>query len=186
MDDWPPRQIFPSRSKPHRLPRCEYQRIYQPVFFAACTAKRHPVLLSRGLPGTVRHMLDHNAIAHGCELIACCLMSDHMHVLACVTREGGDVLSFFEGFKNGVANVALRTGTGRLWQRNYWDRHTGNDLDLSRCVQYIEWNPVQAGLARRPEDWPYTIVNEYPWRKGDALHGARPHRRQTPNDRADT
>jgi REP element-mobilizing transposase RayT len=120
-------------------------------------------MLSHGLPDIIRRLLDENARAHGCEIIACCLLPDPMHVLACVTEQGGDVLSFFEAFKNGTANQALRAGAGRVWQRNFWDRHTRNDLDLRRCVGYILNNPVEEELCAEPEEWPYTIVRKYPW-----------------------
>ena len=72
---------------------------------------------------------------------------------------------FSEGFKNGVANAAIRAGAGKIWQRDFWDRHTRNDLDLWRCVQYIIHNPVEEGLCERPEDWRYTLRREYPWRR---------------------
>lgn len=163
MTEWPPVEIFPDRRKPHRLPRCEYQKILQPVFFAACTHNRRPVLLSRGLPGVLGDLLNGNSRRHGCEIIAATLMPDHIHVLACVAREGGDVLSFFESFKKGSANAAGERDLHYVWQRNFWDRHTRNDHDLRKCVTYILWNPVEEGLCRQPSDWPFTSFRGWPW-----------------------
>ncbi|MGD9497464.1 MAG: hypothetical protein AB7Y46_14280 [Armatimonadota bacterium] len=79
------------------------------------------------------------------------------------------MVAFFEGFKNGAANAALRFGTAPLWQRNYWDRHKRNDLDLLRSVRYIMRNPVEEGLCEEPEAWPYAEFRGYPWR----THGSR-------------
>jgi len=144
----------------------------QPVFFAACTKARRPVLLNGGLPRVVRALLDGNARRHRCEVIAYCLLPDHLHVLACVTEEGGDVLSLFKGFKVGAANAAIPADLGQLWQRNFWDRHTRNDLDLWRCVRYIMRNPVEEGLCSSPEEWPYSEFRGYPWaRNGDDRAG---------------
>jgi len=162
MADWPPSEIFPSRSKPHRLPREEYQRVLQPVFFAACTRRRKPVLLDRGMGRVLRALLDGNASRRGCEVIAYTFMPDHLHVIACVVRAGGDVLLFFEDFKRGAANAALRAGLGHVWQRDFWDRHTRNARDLTRCVEYVMLNPVVEGLCERPEDWPYSEFRGYP------------------------
>ncbi len=136
------------------------------------------MLLTRGMPRILKALLDGNARARCCELIAYCLMPDHLHVLAYVARPGGDVLSFFEDFKRGAANAAMRSGIDYLWQRDFWDRHTRSDKDLSRCVQYILWNPVAEGLCRRPEEWQYTEFRGYP----------RPQRRtdNNDNDRAGT
>jgi putative transposase len=90
-------------------------------------------------------------------------MPDHIHVLACVAREGGDVLSFFESFKKGSANAAGKMDHRYLWQRNFWDRHTRNRHDLRRCVTYILWNPVEAGLCEQPRDRPFTSFRGWPW-----------------------
>lgn len=162
MTDWPPPEVFADRRKPHRLPRCEYQKIRQPVFFAACAKGRRPVLLKPGIPGMLDDLLNSNSRRHGCEIIAATLMADHLHILACVARDGGDVLTFFEGFKRGSAINAGKLGLRDLWQRNFWDRHMRNSLDLRRCVTYILWNPVEEGLCQRPEDWPFTIFRGWP------------------------
>jgi len=163
MREWPPPEIFPDRRRPHRLPRQEYRKVLQPVFFAACTDDRRPILLQRGLPGALMILLDQSARHCGCEIIAYTIMPDHLHVLACVVDEGGDVLSFFREFKRSAALAALRRGFPRLWQRDFWDRHTRNAHDLKRCVTYVLWNPVVEGLCERAQDWPYTEFRGWPW-----------------------
>ena len=42
-----------------------------------------------------------------------------------------------------------------LWQRDYWDRYIRNDRHLATVIDYIEQNPVVAGLCDRPVDWPW-------------------------------
>lgn len=133
------------------------------MFFAACTKSRQHLLLREGVPETLRDMLDGNARHNGCEVIAYTLMPDHLHVLACVVQDGGDVLSFFEGFKRGSANLALALGFKEFWQRDFWDRHTRNPHDLTRCVRYVLWNPVEENLCQDPHDWPWTEFRGWPW-----------------------
>ncbi|MEA3399958.1 MAG: transposase [Armatimonadota bacterium] len=163
VTDWPPQEVFPGRRRPHRLPRCEYQKLLQPVFFAACTRNRRRVLLHGGLPRILRALLDSTARGHGCEIIAYTIMPDHLHVLACVVREGGDTLPFFKEFKRSAAHAAMAMELDRLWQRDFWDRHTRNDHDLRKCVTYILWNAVEEGLCERPEEWPYAAFRGWPW-----------------------
>ncbi len=163
MKQWPPREIFPDRHRPHRLPPEEYQRVGQPVFFATCTDDRRAILLQRGLPGALAILLDQSASACDCDIIAYTIMPDHIHVLACVVREGGDVLSFFKEFKRSAALAAMRRGFPRLWQRDFWDRHTRNSHDLKRCVTYVLWNPVEEGLCEDAHDWPWTEFRDWPW-----------------------
>ena len=42
-----------------------------------------------------------------------------------------------------------------LWQRDYWDRFIRNERHLLTAIQYIEENPVTAGLAGAAEAWPW-------------------------------
>jgi putative transposase len=43
----------------------------------------------------------------------------------------------------------------QVWQREYWDRFIRNDRHFEAVRNYIIMNPVKAGLAVRPEDWPW-------------------------------
>jgi hypothetical protein len=54
-----------------------------------------------------------------------------------------------------AANLILGTTGEPFWQDDYFDRLVRDDTfeDIRR---YIEWNPVKAGLAMRPEDFPWS------------------------------
>lgn len=42
---------------------------------------------------------------------------------------------------------------GQIWQREYWDRFIRNERHFWKVVEYIELNPVAAGLVKKAEDW---------------------------------
>ena len=42
-----------------------------------------------------------------------------------------------------------------FWQDESYDRLVRNDTEFQRIVHYIETNPVTAGLAATPEDFPW-------------------------------
>lgn len=42
-----------------------------------------------------------------------------------------------------------------LWQRDYWDRFIRDERHFLTAKRYIEANPVVAGLAISPEQWPW-------------------------------
>ncbi|WP_459936708.1 REP-associated tyrosine transposase [Desulfonatronum parangueonense] len=42
-----------------------------------------------------------------------------------------------------------------VWQRDYWDRFIRNESHLLTVREYITMNPVKAGLAASPEEWPW-------------------------------
>jgi len=50
----------------------------------------------------------------------------------------------------------LLTTTGAFWQREYYDRYIRNQDHLANVVQYIEQNPVKAGLCASAKDWPWS------------------------------
>ena len=50
-------------------------------------------------------------------------------------------------------------GVPPLWQRNYWDRFMRNDRHFQIAKDYIENNPVAAGLVTTPEAWPWSSAS---------------------------
>ena len=46
--------------------------------------------------------------------------------------------------------------SGPFWQDESYDHLVRGDEECQRIRRYIEWNPVKAGLAASPEDFPYS------------------------------
>ena len=55
--------------------------------------------------------------------------------------------------------------TGRFWQHESYDRVVRDMDELQRIVDYIEYNPVKAGLCERPDQWEFSSA----WRGGKAI-----------------
>jgi REP element-mobilizing transposase RayT len=51
---------------------------------------------------------------------------------------------------------------GHIWLREYWDRFIRDEIHFYKAIQYVELNPVNAGLVKTPTDWPYCGVNLSP------------------------
>ena len=51
--------------------------------------------------------------------------------------------------------------TGSIWQPRFFDRALRTVSEYNRKVEYIHLNPVKAGLASRPQDWPWSSVHDY-------------------------
>jgi len=58
---------------------------------------------------------------------------------------------------------------GPVWQGRFFDRALRTVKAYRETIEYIHWNPVKAGLARRPEDWPWSSAREY----GDGANASR-------------
>jgi putative transposase len=91
------------------------------------------------------------------QLLAWCVMPNHVHTLI-ETREGyplGEIVHSWKSFT--VREINRRLGrSGGLWAADYFDRYIRDDTHLQATIDYIEGNPVKAGLVRCPEDWPFS------------------------------
>jgi len=89
-------------------------------------------------------------------LFAWCVMANHVHVLLTPYWELKDVTQGIKGFTAHEIN-ALQDARGRVfWQDESYDHWARDEEEVMRIIEYIESNPVAAGLCERPEDWPWS------------------------------
>lgn len=50
--------------------------------------------------------------------------------------------------------------TGAFWQDESHDHCLRDAEELERIIEYIENNPVKAGLASSPEEWPFSSAHD--------------------------
>lgn len=93
-------------------------------------------------------------------LLAWCVMPNHVHVLI-ETKPGyplGDIVHTWKSFTAKACNRAL-SRTGAFWMPDYFDRFIRDDAHLRAALEYIENNPVKAGLVSRPQTWAYSSAS---------------------------
>jgi REP element-mobilizing transposase RayT len=93
-------------------------------------------------------------------LVAWCIMPNHVHVLAEQT-EGWPLSQITHAWKSFTAktiNKALGR-TGRLWAPEYYDRYMRDDGQFEATRDYIEMNPVTAGLCATPDEWRWSSAS---------------------------
>lgn len=93
-------------------------------------------------------------------LIAWCIMPNHVHTLI-ETYAGHSldkVLHSWKSFTAQQANKQLQR-RGEFWAREYYDRFMRNEAHMTQTIQYIEQNPVKAGLVASPEAWPFSSAS---------------------------
>jgi len=90
-------------------------------------------------------------------LMAWCIMPNHVHVLL-ETKEGWPVSNVLHAWKSYTSKEAnkLLGRSGSFWMNDYHDRVIRDEKHFRATVEYIEHNPVKAGLCVRPEDWPFS------------------------------
>ena len=67
-------------------------------------------------------------------------------------------------FSKGLSPISLRASHVKrqergVWQRRYWEHHIRDAEDLRQHLRLCWQSPVTAGLAQRPEDWPFSSLS---------------------------
>ncbi len=88
------------------------------------------------------------------DLLRWCIMPNHVHVLINVKEDKtlSHIVRSWRSYTSHEANELLNR-TGRFWMPEYFDRYIRNDGHYNNVVQYIDNNPVKAGLVDSPEKW---------------------------------
>ena len=92
----------------------------------------------------------------GFALLAYVVMPDHVHLILVPGPAAGlgRIMQFVKGRFARLWN-AQQGSSGSVWQARYYESAVRTEVQLARWLQYIDYNPVRAGLASSPEDYPY-------------------------------
>jgi len=95
------------------------------------------------------------------------VMPDHVHVLLRPIRRDGHCEPLWRithSIKSWTANQINQVlgRQGALWLDETYDHTIRSGLDHAEKAEYIRLNSTRAGLARRPEDWPWYGVGPDP------------------------
>lgn len=102
----------------------------------------------------------HKGVALGqYQLGAYVVMANHVHVLLLPRIAPSRLLQSLKGFTAREANRMMgRTGEP-FCQAESYDHWVRDAEEYGRIANYIENNPVKAGLAARAEDYPWSSAN---------------------------
>lgn len=85
-----------------------------------------------------------------------CLMPNHYHLV--LEMPAGDLSSGMQWLNGRYAqDFNQRHGVdGHLFQGRFYSGQVEGDGHLLELSRYLAWNPVVAGLCRRPQDWQWS------------------------------
>ncbi len=108
---------------------------------------------------------------HPFTIDAMVVLPEHLHCIWTLppddadyrTRWGLIKANFSRAIPRGERCSASRIKRGErgLWQRRYWEHVIRDERDFANHADYIHWNPVKHGWARRPGDWPWSSFHAY-------------------------
>ena len=100
---------------------------------------------------------------------AYCLMPNHVHLILCPASAGGLSRAVGEAHRRYTAFVNARARTtGHLFQGRF-SSVAMDDAHVLNGLRYLAFNPVRAGLARAPADWPWSSAAAHLAGRDDAL-----------------
>jgi putative transposase len=96
------------------------------------------------------------------DLHAYVIMANHMHMLL---TPHVPTRTLSDGLKCAIARMANRMlgrRGERFWEDDSFCSWLGDSSQFARVKNYIERNPLQAGLVANPEDWPWSSARRAP------------------------
>lgn len=140
-------------------------------FFTVVTGSRREVLCQPEVRVALRRAVAEVRSLSPFEIVAWVLLPDHLHCIWRLPQDDADYASRWNlikgkttrmrGLQGSVTASGQRRRDGRLWQRRFWEHTVRDELDLTRHVDYVHWNPVRHGLVRETAAWPYSTFHRY-------------------------
>jgi putative transposase len=88
------------------------------------------------------------------------VMPNHVHVVMTLQDAFSEIMRWLNWTTARRSNQILER-TGRpFWQDESFDHWIRDQQDFERIVQYVECNPVAAGLVASAEQWPWSSANK--------------------------
>ncbi len=89
-------------------------------------------------------------------LISWVIMPNHAHFIIrpMANYELKNIMHSIKSFTAVKANKLLNR-SGKFWQEEYFDRYIRNYEHFEKTINYIELNPVKAGLGENARDWKF-------------------------------
>ena len=116
-------------------------------FLTFCTDQRHRLFVNESCVALVRTQILRAAREKRFEISASCFMPDHVHLIATGCDESSEAKAFIKLSKQEYGQ--------HLWQRYGYERVIRDDAELALSIGYIVANPVRAGLASHPAEYPF-------------------------------
>ncbi len=144
------------RRKRNRLPLDVYRR-RAAYSITTAVAGRRPVFTRPEVVARCLEKLREASARSSFEVLAYCFMPDHLHLLVQAMGKA-DLVAFMRLFKQ-LSGYDYRQLTGdpqALWQTSYYDHVLRPEEDVRDVARYVWGNPVRAGLADSPREYPYS------------------------------
>jgi putative transposase len=124
------------------------------IFITFCTDKRRPLLATPSLHESFRAFCVKSQ-THQNSVGRYVIMPDHLHLF--VQLYSPDKLSMWiKSLKNSLSKTLRLLGhPAPHWQKDFFDHVLRSEESYGSKWEYVEYNPVRAGLVSEASHWPY-------------------------------
>jgi len=123
---------------------------------------KRPVFLDEFDYHICEEILAESAEKYGVPLYAYCLMPNHWHLLV-EAPTGNTLIKMLQRFSSVHARTVRRKqgnqGIGAVYQSRYRAHAVQKSVSFLKVQNYIEQNPVKAGLCSSPKDWRWSSAS---------------------------
>ncbi len=119
--------------------------------------------------------LSQYATCHGLDVLAYCLMTNHVHLVVVPATRASMQLTF----RQLHTRYALRVNRSRDWKGHVWQgRYFASALDEAHfwsAIRYVEQNPVRACMVARAEDYRWSSAQAHCGLRQDKVLSEKAH-----------
>jgi putative transposase len=148
-----PDDFLPVRKRPVHLPSIAKRNRSSIQFVTVCVKGRRPILGNDQAHTLFRSVLRDDSVFRVGRYV---IMPDHVHLFCAPNTYPAEPLSkWVKYWKSRFTSAWENDSTGKLWQRDFWDRELRTGESYSEKWAYVRENPVRAGLVVTSDQWPY-------------------------------
>ena len=142
----------------------------QPIFFTVTLQNRKSNLLIDQIE-KLRFAFRSVRCRYPFDIDGVVILPDHLHMVMTLPENDGNYSQRWNLIKGSFSrqiehfervSVARQNKRERgIWQRRFWEHLIRNELDYSRHINYIHYNPVKHGYVSNPTEWKYSSIHRY-------------------------
>jgi len=144
-------------------------------FFTIVTAGRSAVFSQDSARRLLGTMMRQVRAASPFTTVAVVLLPDHLHAIWTLPAGDHDYSARWQAIKAKFSSAWLAAGGSEervtagydrqrrrgVWQPRFMEHTIRDERDLHNHADYIHYNPVKHGYARRPWDWPWSSFRRF-------------------------
>ena len=141
-----------------------YKRAYEDggcYFFTVVTHGRKHLFTNKDAVERLRLALKQVMAKRPFEMDAIAVMPDHLHCIWKLPGKDHDFstrwMMIKRFFSVGISAECNARREKAVWQPRFWEHLIRDELDLTRHMECIHYNPVKHDLVNSPRDWVFQL-----------------------------